>query len=140
MDLDVMTQILLTLVSVSTSTICAYLLYRLQEQDKRRMEEARERERERSEMAREEAREKERRELASKQEREYGALRKGVLAVLRDRIVQSAIHFHVQGCANAAQKDNISKMYEAYHDLGGNGTATHALKEVLDLPFEKEGR
>ena len=131
-------QILLTLVSVGASTICAYLLYALQARDKRRAEEAKERER--SEMAREEAREKERRELASKQAREYDALRKGVLAVLRDRIVQSAIHFHVQGCANVAQKDNISKMYEAYHDLGGNGTATHALKEVLDLPFEKEGR
>ena len=125
MNVEVMTQILLTLVSVSTSTICAYLLYALQARDKRRAEEAKERERQ---------------DALARQAREYDALRKGVLAVLRDRIVQSAIHFHVQGCANAAQKDNISKMYEAYHDLGGNGTATHALKEVLDLPFEKEGR
>ena len=127
MNVEVMTQILSTIVSVGASSLCAYLLYRLQEQDKRRMEEAR-------------ARERERQDALGRQTREYGALRNGVLAVLRDRIVQSAIHFHVQGCANAAQKDNISKMYEAYHDLGGNGTATHALKEVLDLPFEKEGR
>ena len=127
MNVEVMTQILSTIVSVGASSLCAYLLYRLQEQDKRRMEEAR-------------ARERERQDALGRQAREYGALRNGVLAVLRDRIVQSAIYFHVQGCANAAQKDNISKMYEAYHDLGGNGTATHALKEVLDLPFEKEGR
>ena len=127
MNPEITMQILLTLVSVGASSLCAYLLYRLQEQDKRRMEEARERERERQ-------------DALGRQAREYGALRNGVLAVLRDRIVQSAIYFHVQGCANAAQKDNISKMYEAYHDLGGNGTATHALKEVLDLPFEKGGR
>ena len=127
MNPEITMQILLTLVSVGASSLCAYLLYRLQEQDKRRMEEARERERERQ-------------DALARQAREYDALRKGVLAVLRDRIVQSAIYFHVQGCANAAQKDNISKMYEAYHDLGGNGTATHALKEVLDLPFEKGGR
>ena len=130
-------QILLTLVSVGASTICAYLLYALQARDKRRAEEAKERER--SEMAREEAREKERRELASKQEREYGALRKGVLAVLRDRIVQSAIHFHTQGYASAAQKDNLDRMYEAYHALGGNGTATHAMEDIMHLPFQKEG-
>ena len=126
MDLDVMAQILLTLVSVSASTICAYLLHRLQEQDKRRLEEAR-------------AQERERQDALARQAREYDALRKGVLAVLRDRIVQSAIHFHTQGYASAAQKDNLDRMYEAYHALGGNGTATHAMEDIMHLPFQKEG-
>lgn len=119
-------QIILTLVSVGASSLCAYLLYCLQRRDKKR-EEA-EKERERLEQEREAVR-----------EREYNALRMGVLAVLRDRIVQSAINFHARGYANAAQKDNINKMYCAYHALGGNGIATHALEEIMDLPFEKEG-
>lgn len=127
MDLEIMAQILLTLISVGASTLCAYLLYCLQERNKRREELEREREHEY-------------REAQAKQESEYAALRKGVCAVLRDRIVQSAIYFRSQGYANAAQKDNINKMYAAYHALGGNGTATHALEDILDLPFEPDGR
>ncbi len=119
MDLEIVVQLLMTLISVGVSTLCAYLLWCLQERNKRR--EVLERERE-----------YEYREAQAKQESEY--------AVLRDRIVQSAIYFRAQGYANAAQKDNINKMYAAYHALGGNGTATHALEDILDLPFEPDGR
>ena len=127
MNPEITMQILLTLVSVGASSLCAYLLYRLQMRDKRRE-------------ALEKEREQEQRAARAKQESEYAALREGVCAVLRDRIVQSAINFHARGYANAAQKDNINKMYCAYHALGGNGIATHALEEIMDLPFEQNRR
>ena len=96
MNLEIMAQILLTLISVGASTLCAYLIYCLQERNKRR--EVLEREREH-----------EYREAQAKQENEYAALRKGVCAVLRDRIVQSAIYFRSQGYANAAQKTTSTR-------------------------------
>ena len=120
-------QIVLTLFSGGVSTLCAYLLYCLKEREKER----------------EKAGEKRRAAWRAEEEaraRKAKALEEGLCALLRDRIVQSAIFFQGRGHASAAQKDNVNKMYQSYHALGGNGTATHALEEIMSLPFEPERR
>ncbi len=32
--------------------------------------------------------------------------------------------------------DNITKMYKAYHNLGGNGTITALVEEIKELPIQ----
>lgn len=83
--------------------------------------------------------ERESRELKEKQEQESKALRNGLCAVLRDRIMQSATYHEERGFIPLRDMENMSLMYQAYHELGGNGLVTKVYEEVLELPhIDKE--
>ena len=68
--------------------------------------------------------------------KESEAIREGIRAVLRDRILQAYNHFRAKGIISVAQLDNISNMYLAYHNLGGNGVVTDVYKKLLRIPHE----
>lgn len=68
--------------------------------------------------------------------KEAEAIREGIRAVLRDRIIQAYNHFRAKGVISVAQLDNISNMYLAYHNLGGNGVVTDVYKKLLRIPHE----
>ena len=74
---------------------------------------------------------------AQKQESE--AIRNGLCAVLRDRIIQSATYYEEKGFIPIRDMENMSLMYKAYHNLGGNGLVTKVYKEVLELPHILKG-
>ena len=79
-------------------------------------------------------------EKEEKQRREESeAIRNGIRAVLRDRILQGYNHFKQKGIISLAQLDNISNMYMAYHNLGGNGVVTSVYHKLMEIPHEKEG-
>lgn len=63
----------------------------------------------------------------------------GVQALLRDRIIQSYNHYTDKGHCPIYALDNITKMYDEYHALGGNGTVTKLVEEIKELPTTKEG-
>ena len=76
-----------------------------------------------------------------KEREEQEAIRDGIRAVLRDRILQAYNHFSRQGKIQIEELENISNMYIAYHNLGGNGVVTSIYQKVLEIPHElkKEG-
>lgn len=83
-------------------------------------------------------REKEVKEAERLRREEYDALKDGIIAILRDRIIQADIHFSERKCATISQKDNIQMMYDAYHRLGGNGIVTKSYRHIMELPVTDE--
>lgn len=61
---------------------------------------------------------------------------KGTIALLRDRIIQSGMFFSSKGGIPSRVKDNLLDMYDAYHTLGGNGSASEVIDEVKRLPVD----
>ncbi|MFW6680685.1 hypothetical protein ACOAOT_23970 [Lacrimispora sp. AGF001] len=86
------------------------------------------------------------RKLAKKQAEESAkskALHDGIQALLRDRIIGAYNHYQDKGFCPIYGKENVKRMYDAYHALGGNDVAT-GLKDKLMLmpeePAEREER
>ena len=58
------------------------------------------------------------------------ALHEGMQALLRDRIIQAYNHYQDNQYCPIYGKENVKRMYDAYHTLGGNDVATK-LKDTL---------
>ena len=78
-------------------------------------------------------------EQAKKQQREaerdlkMERMQDGILAVLRDRILQSCNYFIAQGKISQLALENITMMHDAYKALGGNGLCDRQFKTVNKL-------
>lgn len=66
------------------------------------------------------------------------ALNDGMQALLRDRIIQSYNHYQDKGYCPIYAKENIKRIYDAYHALGGNDVATKLKNELLEMQTESE--
>lgn len=66
---------------------------------------------------------------------EMEAIKNGMRAILRDRIIQADIRFSRVGFVSPEQKENINLLYEAYHQLGGNGVVTTAYNHLMSMPL-----
>lgn len=66
--------------------------------------------------------------------KKQAALEKGMRSLLRDRIVQSCIKYSKQGNVPMEELDNITNMFSAYTDLGGNGATKSIYERFLNLP------
>lgn len=63
------------------------------------------------------------------------AIRAGLRALLRDRILQAYNHYHEdKGYCPIYALENVEEMYKQYHALGGNGTITKLVEELKELP------
>lgn len=71
--------------------------------------------------------------------KEQEAIKGGVQAILRDRIISSYNQYMEKGYCPIYARDNVTKLYEQYHNLGGNGTVTHLVEELENLPTDKRG-
>lgn len=72
---------------------------------------------------------------ATKTER---AMQSGMRSIMRREL--KLIHrYHVieRKPISVDDKDEVSDIYSAYHDLGGNGTGTHMYQEIMELPITK---
>ena len=65
------------------------------------------------------------------------AIRDGVRAILRDRILQNYNHYCEKGWAPFYAVDNVTIMYNAYHALDGNGAITEIYHKFLQLPQQE---
>lgn len=71
---------------------------------------------------------------------DYKAVELGMRSLLRDRIVQAYNHsVHHRGYCPIYEKENVTNMYEQYHNLGGNGTITELYEELMELPTQPKG-
>ena len=66
------------------------------------------------------------------------AIANGVQSLLRESIVDSYNKYQDRGYCPIYAKESIKKVYEAYHNLGGNDVATSLYHKILDMPEEKE--
>lgn len=58
-----------------------------------------------------------------------------LVAILRDRIIQSCRFFIKSGSVPAFERESIERMYNAYHGLGGNDIASDIYRQMRDLPL-----
>lgn len=65
--------------------------------------------------------------------KEQDAIKLGVQALLRDRIVQCYSHYQEKGYCPIYAMDNIEALYTQYHALGGNGTVTELVERLKDM-------
>ena len=66
--------------------------------------------------------------------RRYKALNEGIGALLRNSIIGQCERFIDKGELPTHNRDNIEKMYVAYHNLGQNGSVTSLVEQARELP------
>ena len=66
------------------------------------------------------------------------AIAEGMQALLRESIVTNYNKWHDRGYCPIYAKESTKRVYQAYHDLGGNDVATQLYKKMLEMPEEPE--
>lgn len=70
--------------------------------------------------------------------KESNAVKAGLQALLRDRMIQAYNHYHEdRGYMPIWAKDSFVNVYNAYHNLGVNGVMDDIKKKVMALPTDK---
>ena len=105
--------------------LTGYLLYKMQRRDSKR-------DREEEESKKKHADQEKARQV------EYTSIKRGMLAVLTDRLTQSCQNFLGQGWIPVHELGSIGMMYDAYSDLGGNGIVSRLYEKVKLLPTVHE--
>jgi hypothetical protein len=62
------------------------------------------------------------------------AIKLGVQAVLRDRLLQAYEFYMARGYANYDEKSNVRNMYDQYEALGPNGIMEQKHEDFIRLP------
>lgn len=62
------------------------------------------------------------------------AVKRGVQALLRDRLIQGYKFYRAQGWADEDDRANLENVYVQYHDLGANGVMDDLRARFLALP------
>lgn len=65
---------------------------------------------------------------------EVDAVKRGIQALLRDRLLETYQQAFVQGYADITVRENFVNMYNQYHNLGKNGVMDDIKDKFLDLP------
>lgn len=66
------------------------------------------------------------------------AIGDGVQAILRDRIIQAYNYYQGKGYCPIYAKENMERMYKAYHALDGNDVATKLKDTLMAMPEEPD--
>lgn len=65
------------------------------------------------------------------------ALQNGLQSLLRNTIIEYHDKYTGRGYCPIYAKDALRRIYDAYHDLGGNGVITKLYEDVMKLDEEK---
>ena len=63
------------------------------------------------------------------------AVKRGVQALLRDRLLQGYKYYRAQGFADEDDRTNLENVYVQYHALGANGVMDNLRERFLALPL-----
>lgn len=72
------------------------------------------------------------------QEEEQRRVKEGILAILHDRLYQACTFYISKEYIDVDSLKNVEYIYNAYHDLGGNGTGTELYNRVKALPIKED--
>ena len=70
------------------------------------------------------------------EEKRQKAMAEGIQSLLRESIVDSFNKYQEKGFCPIYAKENVKKLYAAYHDLDGNDVATELYRKILAMPEE----
>jgi len=74
--------------------------------------------------------------ILKKQSAEQEAIRKGMKALLRDRIVQMYNQYMPMGRMPIYARENVQSLHDEYRALGGNGVIDGLVKKLMRLPTD----
>ena len=74
-----------------------------------------------------------------KNEQESEAIKLGVQALLRDRLIAEYNKYSEKGYAPIYARDNFDNMWNQYHNLGKNGVMDDIHEKFMELPTEPKG-
>lgn len=77
--------------------------------------------------------------LLKNQKKDRDANSKGTMLLLRVQLFEYHTKYMELGYIPSYAYDNFIEMYDAYHDLGGNGVATKIKQEIETLHLKKRG-
>lgn len=66
------------------------------------------------------------------------AFNDALCALCRDRILQGYRYYKQHGFISTQDLETMTKLYLAYHNLGGNGTITAVYNKILSFPIKSE--
>lgn len=77
--------------------------------------------------------------LLKKQKKDRDANSKGTMLLLRVQLIEYHDKYMAIGSIPSYVFENFCEMYEAYHELGGNGMITKMKEEIDELHLKKKG-
>lgn len=77
--------------------------------------------------------------LLKKQKKDRDANSKGTMLLLRVQLIEYHDEYTILGSIPSYAYENFCEMYEAYHELGGNGMITKMKEEIDELHLKKKG-
>lgn len=78
--------------------------------------------------------------LLKAQKKERDANSRGTMLLLRVQLIEYHDKYMALDYIPSYAYENFCEMYEAYHDLGGNGMITHMYEEVKKLEIRKTAK
>ena len=70
--------------------------------------------------------------------RENNALKNGMQSLLRNNIIDAHDKYMKKKYCPIYAKESLTKTYDSYHALGGNGVVTKLYNDIMALPEEKK--
>ena len=77
--------------------------------------------------------------LLKNQKKDRDANSKGTMLLLRVQMIEYHSKYMKMGDIPSYAYQNFCEMYEAYHELGGNGMVTKMKQEIEDLHIKRKG-
>ncbi len=74
--------------------------------------------------------------LLKQQKKDRNANSRGTMLMLRAKLIEYHKEWTERNYITKHGLQNFIEMYEAYHELGGNGMVTHLLEEVEELQIK----
>lgn len=76
--------------------------------------------------------------LLKQQKKERDANSRGTMLLLRVQLIEYHDKYMAQGYIPSYAYQNFCEMYEAYHELGGNGMITKMHEEIHELHLNRK--
>lgn len=76
--------------------------------------------------------------LLKEQKKERDANSRGTMLLLRVQLIEYHDKYMAQGYIPSYAFQNFCEMYEAYHELGGNGMVTKMNEEIHELHLNRK--
>ena len=77
--------------------------------------------------------------LRKNQKKDRDANSKGTMLLLRVQMIEYHSKYMKMGDIPSYAYQNFCEMYEAYHELGGNGMVTKMKQEIEELHIKRKG-